>query len=75
MNDWLHSLPVLWMVILVFGFTYLVTAGIIAAIMVFAVGERARSFKAISPGLLPVLGIIFGLFVVNRHAIRTPFSG
>ena len=34
MNDWLHSLPVLWMVILVFGFTYLVTAGIIAAIMV-----------------------------------------
>ena len=28
-----------------------------------AVGERARSFKAVSPGLLPPLGIIFGLFV------------
>jgi hypothetical protein len=26
-------------------------------------GERARSFKAISPCLLPPLGIIFGLFV------------
>ena len=50
MSDWLHSLPVLWMAILVFGFTYLVTAGIYAVITVFAVGERARSFKAISPG-------------------------
>jgi Protein of unknown function (DUF4239) len=26
-------------------------------------GEQAKSFKAISPGMLPVLGIIFGLFV------------
>ena len=31
--------------------------------MVLAVGERARSFKAVSPGMLPPLGIIFGLFV------------
>jgi hypothetical protein len=64
MSDWLHSLPVLRMALLVFGFTYLVTATIYAVITVFAVGERARSFKAISPGLLPPLGIIFGLFVV-----------
>ena len=28
-----------------------------------AVGERARSFKAIFPGLLSPLGIIFALFV------------
>ncbi len=52
MSDWLHSLPVLWMAILVFGFTYLITAGIYAVITVLAVGERARSFKAISPGSL-----------------------
>src|SRR5262245_57785848 len=52
MSDWLHGLPVLWMAILVFGLTYLVTAGIYAAIAVFAVGERARSFKAVAPGLL-----------------------
>src|SRR5215471_7872441 len=68
MSDWLHSLPVLWMSVLVFGFTYLVTAGIYAVITVFAVGERARSFKAISPELLPPLGIIFGLFVVFTAA-------
>src|SRR5262249_55328265 len=68
MSDWLHGLPVLWMAILVFGFTYLITAGIYAVITVFAAGERARSFKAISPGLLPPLGIIFGLFVVFTAA-------
>ena len=68
MSDWLHSIPVLWMAILVFGLTYLVTAGIYIGITVFAVGERTRSFKAISPGLLPPLGIIFGLFVVFTAA-------
>jgi transposase-like protein len=26
-------------------------------------GERARAFKAVSPGMLPPLGILFGLFV------------
>jgi hypothetical protein len=56
MSNWLHTLPVFWMAILVFGLTYLVTAGIYAAIMVFGVGEQARSFKAISPGLLSPLG-------------------
>ena len=30
---------------------------------VLVVGERARSFKAVSPGMLPPLGIIFGLLV------------
>jgi hypothetical protein len=50
------------------GLTYLITAGIYAVITAFAVGERARSFKAISPGLLPPLGIIFGLFVVFTAA-------
>ena len=63
MNDWLHSLPVLWMAILVFGLTYLITAGIYAVITGLAVGERGRSFKAISPGMLPPLGILFALFV------------
>jgi hypothetical protein len=33
------------------------------AIAPLAKGERGRAFKAISPGMLPPLGIIFGLFV------------
>src|SRR5262252_7854138 len=68
MSDWLHNLPVLWMSLVVFGFTYLVTAAIYVAVSVSAVGERGRSFKAISPGMLPPLGIIFALFVVFTAA-------
>jgi hypothetical protein len=51
------------MALVVFGVTYLVAAAIHAVVTVLAVGERARSFKAVSPGMLPPLGIIFGLFV------------
>ena len=63
MSDWFHSLPVTWMALLVFGFTYFVVAVIYAVIRVLAVGERARAFKSVSPGMLPPLGIVFGLFV------------
>src|ERR1700730_16541386 len=68
MSDWLHNLPVAWMALVVFGLTYLAAAAIYAVVMVLAVGERARSFKAVSPGMLPPLGIIFGLFVAFTAA-------
>jgi hypothetical protein len=68
MSDWLHNLPVLLMALVVFGLTYLVAAAIHAVVAVLAVGERARSFKAVSPGMLPPLGIIFGLFVAFTAA-------
>jgi len=68
MSDWLHDLPVLWMALLVFGGTYLITAAINAVVTLLAVGERLRSFKAVSPGLLSPLGIIFGLFVAFTAA-------
>jgi hypothetical protein len=51
------------MALLVFGLTYVVAAAIYALVNVLAVGERARSFKAVSAGLLSPLGIIFALFV------------
>ena len=63
MIDWLHNLPLGWMALAVFVVTYLVAAGIYWLVMALAVGERARAFKAISPGMLPPLGIIFGLLV------------
>ena len=62
MSDWLHNLPLVWMGLAVFGFTFLVAAAIYALVMILAPGH-ARSFKAVSPGMLPPLGIIFGLFV------------
>jgi Protein of unknown function (DUF4239) len=64
MNDWLHNLPIVWMASLVFGLTALVTAAIYGVVTVLSVGERARSFKAVSPGgLVPPLGVMFALFV------------
>ena len=63
MSDWLHNLPIVWMALLVFGLTTLVTAAIYLVVTVLSVGERARSFKAVSPGMLPPLGIVFALFV------------
>ena len=63
MSDWFHNLPVVWMAFFVFGFTYLLSAAIYIIVMVLAVGDRSRSFKSVSPGMLPPLGIIFGLFV------------
>src|SRR5262249_61270421 len=68
MNDWLHNLPVPWMALVVFGFTYMIAAAIYAVIAVLAVGERARSFKLVSSGMLPPLGILFGLFVAFTAA-------
>jgi hypothetical protein len=63
MIDWLHGLPLGWLVVVVFGVTYLVAATIAWVVLRLAVGERARAFKALSPGLLPPLGIVFGLVV------------
>jgi hypothetical protein len=63
-NDWLHNLPVIWMAVVVCGATSLITAAIYAVVMVLATGERARAFKAVSPGILSPLGVIFGLFIV-----------
>jgi Protein of unknown function (DUF4239) len=63
MLDWLQNLPVVWMTVVVFLATYLMTGVIYWVVATLAVGERARAFKAISPGMLPPLGIIFGLLV------------
>lgn len=63
MSDWLYNLPVLWMALVVFAATYGATAAVYWVVTRLAVGERARAFKALSPGMLPPLGIIFGLLV------------
>ena len=63
MSDWLHNLPIFWMSFVVFGFTYLLAAGLYWLVKILAKGERAHAFKAIAPGMLTPLGIIFGLFV------------
>jgi hypothetical protein len=56
------------MAVVVFGCTFIITAVIYTTVMRLAVNGRGRSFKAVSPGLLPPLGIIFGLFVAFTAA-------
>jgi Protein of unknown function (DUF4239) len=68
MSDWIHNLPVPWMALVVFGFTFLLAAATLVIVSALANEQRAKSFKAISPGMLPVLGIIFGLFVAFTAA-------
>ncbi len=63
MSQWLHSLSLGYLALVVFAATYLLTALIYLVVMALAVGERARAFKAVSPGMLPPVGIVFGLFV------------
>ena len=68
MSDWLHNLPLIWMALVIFGVTYVFAVLVQTFVRMLAVGERARAFKAVSPGMLSPLGIIFGLFVVFTAA-------
>ena len=63
MVERLYSLPVAWMAVAIFAGTYAAAAGICWAVTRLAVDDRARAFKALSPGMLPPIGIIFGLLV------------
>src|ERR1700746_3028536 len=63
MGGWFLNLPILWMALAIFAAVYLVAACVYMVTVRLAVGERARAFKAFSPGMLPPLGIIFGLLV------------
>lgn len=63
MSDWLHNLPMPWMALVVVGASYLLAAVIFVVVRSLAVGERAKALKGMSPGMLPPLGIVFGLFV------------
>ena len=63
MGEWLQDLPVGWMALVVFALTYLVSWGILELVMRFAAAGHLRAFKGVSPGMLPPLGVVFGLFV------------
>jgi hypothetical protein len=63
MSTWVHELPLWLMALVTFGAIFLVGAIIHFVTGWLAAGRYGRSFKAISPGLLSPLGIIFGLFI------------
>jgi len=61
MSEWLLELPVVWMSLLVLAAIYLFTAVVYFAINRLAVGDRAKAFKGVSPGMLPPLAVMFAL--------------
>jgi hypothetical protein len=63
MSDWLLNLPVLWMAVIVFAVTYLLTAITSWIVIRLARNDTAKAFKSVSPGMLPPLGILFALLV------------
>jgi hypothetical protein len=63
-GDWLLNLPVFWLAVVVFAATYLLAASIYLVVTRLAVNDRmTAAFKAVSPGMLPPLGILFALLV------------
>jgi Protein of unknown function (DUF4239) len=68
MSDWIHDLRLPWMALAIFGFTYLLAFAIHLGVAALAAGARQKSFKSVSVGMLPSLGIIFGLFVAFTAA-------
>jgi hypothetical protein len=67
MSDWLHNLPVPWMALAIFGFTYFLAVAIYTLVAALS-GRLAKSYRVVSVGMLPSLGIIFGLFVAFTAA-------
>jgi len=63
MFDWLPNLPVVWIGLVVFAAMALLTAAIYAVVMLLADGDHAAAWNALSPGMLPPMGILFALIV------------
>jgi hypothetical protein len=61
--DWLLNLPVLWMAVLVFLATYFIAGCVYLVVTRLALTDWAPACKAVSPGMLPPLGILFALLV------------
>lgn len=63
MFDWLPNLPVVCIALVAFAGMALLAAAIYAVVMRLAEGERADALQAVSPGMLPPMGILFALIV------------
>jgi hypothetical protein len=61
--DSLHDLPFGWSIVILFAGTLIVAAGIYFAVLRLARGDWGPALKGVSPGMLPPLGLVFGLIV------------
>jgi hypothetical protein len=58
-DDWFFDLPVLAMAAIIVGLTIATTAIVWVLVTRLVASERGRFGRGVSPGLLPVLGIVF----------------
>jgi hypothetical protein len=63
MFDWLPNLPVVWIALIVLAGMALLTTAIYLVAMRLAEGKRGEAVQAVSPGMLPPMGILFALIV------------
>jgi hypothetical protein len=63
MSDWFYQLPVIWMALVVFALTYLVTFVTWWIVMALATRHRAARYAGIAASILSPLGTTFGLLV------------
>jgi Protein of unknown function (DUF4239) len=61
--EWLPNLPVVVIALIVLVCMALLTTAIYLVAMRLADGEHAEALQAVSPGMLPPMGILFALFV------------
>jgi hypothetical protein len=59
----MDDLPLGWLIAVIFGATFVVTAVIYVAVTGAASGPGGPALRLISPGMLPPLGLVFGLIV------------
>jgi Protein of unknown function (DUF4239) len=63
MLEWVYQLPVIWMTLLIFAVTSIVTLGIHSLVMALAARDRAGLFNGFAAGMLSPLGTIFAPLV------------
>jgi hypothetical protein len=59
----LADLSMGWLALVLFAALYVLSAAIYWVVMALAKGRRAQAFKAVSPGMLPPMGLLFALLV------------
>src|SRR5262245_50847060 len=62
-TGWLHDLPLAGLALTVLALTFVAAAVVYFSVMALAVGRWGEAFKALSPGMLPPMGLLFGLIV------------
>jgi hypothetical protein len=62
-TGWLHDLPLAGLAVIVFALTFLAATAVYVVVMSVADGQWGEAFRAVSPGMLPPMGLLFGLIV------------